>query len=141
LTTYLADTLRGQYTSRGLEPPGPTTRAYRDYFPTATSGRVGCIYLASQPRPASELVYVCFTAATSSMSRLFQHSASIQHWFLILSQAVHAHAAFLDMEAAGYRFFYWQSRERAATLPGDLSLGPGATGTEQAMAEVCWDYT
>ena len=70
LLAYLVDIKSRDESAHG--PGSIDENRDHNYFPTNTTGRVGCIYLESQLDGASELLYVSFTAATSQMSRLFQ---------------------------------------------------------------------
>ncbi|OUJ68777.1 hypothetical protein [Hymenobacter crusticola] len=110
--------------------------AYRDYFPTDTTGQLHGIDLAFQPLAASDYVFVSFTAPTSTMSRLFQHSPSIRRWFEQLSSVLSAKAAFLDLEAQGYDFLYHQGQFVTAIFPEQVSVSIAAT-TEQ---QICRAY-
>lgn len=117
LLTYLLDTLREQETRRGNQPGAGNWWEYPASFPSATLGRVGCIYFELLPVPTRAYVYARFTAATTRMSQLFQHAASLKNWFLQLSTTLNAQAAFLDLEAEGYHFFALQGRALRTTLP------------------------
>jgi hypothetical protein len=113
---------------------------YRDHFPTDTSGRVGCIYLESKQIEASDYSFFSFDAATSAMSRLFQHSLSIRNWFLNLSSMLQAEATFLDLESEGYEFIYRQGQPIVATLTQDLEVKIAAEMDQQAVVAICRDY-
>jgi hypothetical protein len=113
---------------------------HRDHFPTDTSGRVGCIYLESKQLEASGYSFFSFDAATSAMSRLFQHSLSIRNWFLDLSSVLQAEATFLDLEEEGYEFMYRQGQPIVATLTQNMEVKIAAEIDQQAVVAICRDY-
>jgi hypothetical protein len=140
LEVYLKKTVCERYGTSWPQTVCARKRDYREYFPTDTTGRVGCIYVERLPFLADEQVYACFTAATSRMSKLFQQSSSIRNWFLQLSQVAGAKAAFLDLEAEGYDFLSYQGRAVAARLTEDLApLQPTAL-EQQALVEIARQY-
>ncbi|MGB3777813.1 MAG: hypothetical protein WA960_05610 [Tunicatimonas sp.] len=55
---------------------------FRDYFPRENIGRIGCIYLDVKENRTLGVIYLIFTAATTSMSVLFQKSPSVKDWFI-----------------------------------------------------------
>jgi len=113
---------------------------YPEYFPTPTTGRIGCIYLVIKPVPSSDYAFVSFDAATSRMSWLFQRSASIKHWFVQLSRLVNASAAFLDVEEQGYEFFYRDGARITATLTEEGELVQASDRDQQAVRAIYHDY-
>ncbi|OUJ68582.1 hypothetical protein BXP70_27870 [Hymenobacter crusticola] len=113
---------------------------YPAYFPTPTTGRIGCIYLDIKPVPSSDYAFVSFDAATSRMSQLFQRSASIKNWFVHLSRFVNAKAAFLDTEEQGYEFFYRDGARITATLTEEGELVQAAARDQQAIRAIYHDY-
>ena len=84
---------------------------FRDHFPGNNIGRIGCIYLGVTESQVSRLTYLRFTAATTSMSMLFQESKSIKGWFVDFSKEVNSIVTFIDLEEQGYRFIYHESSE------------------------------
>jgi hypothetical protein len=112
----------------------------RNFFPTDTTGRVGCIYLEIKPSPPSEYAYVSFLAATSDMSRLLQDSPSIRKWFIQLSRLINASATFMDLEEQGFEFIYWQGNSVSATLNEELEVTQNAGLNSQSLINVCQGY-
>lgn len=84
---------------------------FKDYFLDDETGVVGCIYYCEKEIKDDQYVFAIFTAATTSMSILFQESLSIRKWFIELSKEVNATATFIDLEDEGYRFIYKQEQE------------------------------
>jgi hypothetical protein len=114
---------------------------YRNFFPTDTTGRVGCIYLEIKPSPPSEYAYVSFVAATSNMSRLLQSSSSIREWFIQLSRLTNASTAFMDLEEQGFEFIYWQGNSVSATLNEELEVIQNTDLNSHLLVNVCQGYT
>jgi hypothetical protein len=140
LEAYLKKTVRERYGLSWQQTRCFRKRDYREHFPTDTTGRVGCIYVELLALPAAEHMYACFTAATSSMSKLFEQSSSIKIWFLGLSQVVGTTAAFLDLEADGYDFLTYQGRAVAARLMEDLAPLQPTTIESQELVEIARQY-
>ncbi|MDJ0365064.1 hypothetical protein QMK33_07860 [Hymenobacter sp. H14-R3] len=133
----LAETINGD----SLKSRLPLHKSeHREYFPDDITGRIGCIYLDKKQMPATPYMYAKFTAASSTMSRLFQASPSIRGWFLHLSSRLNATAAFLDLEEQGYEFIYRQGQPITATLTEDLALVQAAASDWQAIVPICQDY-
>ena len=114
---------------------------YRCFFPTDTTGRVGCIYLEIKPSSPGEHAYVSFTAATSGMSRLLQESPSIRSWFVHLSRVINTSATFLDLEEQGYEVIYWQGNSVSATLNEELEVTQNAGLDSLSLIDVCQGYS
>lgn len=69
---------------------------------------IGIIYLTTWDRPnlLPGCVSVSFTAATTSMSRLFVASPSVRGFFIDLARHVGAHLCILDVEDDGFIALY-----------------------------------
>jgi hypothetical protein len=140
LEAYLKKTVRERFGPSWRQTLYFRKRDYREHFPTDTTGRVGCIYVELLPLPADEHMYACFTAATSDMSKLFQQSSSIRSWFRQLSQVAGAKAAFLDLEADGYDFLYYQGHAVAAQLTENLARIQPTALEQQGLVEIARQY-
>ena len=117
LTTYLTRSLEEFGRRSGSKSETQLLKQfYPNFFPTETTGRVGCWYVDTLRGEAVDLIYVRLKAATSSMSRLLQHSPAIRKWFLEFSREVHAVAGFLDLEAEGLEFFCRSGQPISAAL-------------------------
>lgn len=140
LTHYLEGSIR-DFTRANRTRWWPLDKSKnRDFFPTDTTGRLGCIYLEIKHSVPSEYAYVSFVAATSGMSRLLQDSPSIRAWFIELSRITNASAAFMDLEEQGFEFVYWQGDRVAAALTEELVVTQDAGLNAQSLISVCQGY-
>jgi hypothetical protein len=140
LTDYLKISIRDFHGDSWTKWRPLDKSKHRNFFPTDTTGRVGCIYLEIKPSPPSEYAYVSFVAATSSMSRLLQDSPSIREWFIQLSRLTNASAAFIDLEEQGFEFIYWQGNSVSATLNEELEVIQNADLNSHLLVNVCQGY-
>jgi len=70
-------------------------------------GRIGCIYYSRYAIDDLPGYYKHeFTAAISSMSRLFENSPCIKKWFIDLSRASNSIMTYMDLEDSGIKLIY-----------------------------------
>jgi hypothetical protein len=141
LSNYLKISIRDFYKDSWIKWRPLDKSKYRNFFPTDTTGRVGCIYLEIKHSPLSEYAYASFLAATSTMSKLLQESSSIREWFIRLSRITNASAAFMDLEEQGFEFIYWQGKNISATLNEELEVTQNADLDSQSLIDVCKGYS
>jgi hypothetical protein len=140
LTRYLEGSIRDFHRENRARQWTLEKSKNRNFFPTDTTGRVGCIYLEIKRSPLMEYAYASFLAATSDMSRLLQDSPSIREWFIHLSRITNASAAFLDLEEQGFEFIYWQGKSVSATLTEELEVTQNAGLNSRLLVDVCQGY-
>lgn len=109
---------------------------FKDYF-SGDFGKIGCVYIEEKVFPNTNYIFVSFSAATTSMSILFQNSASIKEWFISLSKEVNAVATFLDLEDNGYRFIYKNGQEVDIAFPRD---GEQLSPEQDFYKKICDEY-